>query len=553
MHTELQFIEKDQSLPIPRSPLIWIIIPLSLGYLVFSSVIVLPSILGGIALLTACLAILCSRSSHLSWQRGGLILLIPSLVSAGGFNLSLREQAIPEIWNSLPPREVDLTLRLERAVTTHTEHPYTRGIGKIITAPSHSPELQSHRVSFILNNQNMTTPSISGSYRIRGVLHPPEEIPNPYSPPNVHFNLRQGSFIKEVQAPNYYHQILNDLTDSCSQALAQYHPTQDGAQILTAMVLGQRSQLSDQDKRAFIRSGTMHLFAVSGLHVLAVSTTFYYLVLFLPISPRFRAILTLLLSGIYVLIVGAAPSAIRAFLMITFYLSADLFNRPKKPFPALTASALVVLLLDPYQLFSVGFQLSYLVVTSILLLGIPLAQFLNQQIQPFTFILREDETWFHRSIRKGLRLLISSLAISCSASLGSAPIILLYFGIVNLGAFLLNALLVPIASLIVIDGILILLFSLLGLSGIGAFLSYGAHLLIQIMTFAVDAALRIPGFTLERVWTSSSLAYLSSAGLLGLLIFLPVLLKGNPRYTVFRYILPFLWVCLTITLGSQMG
>ena len=124
-------------------------------------------------------------------------------------------------------------------------------------------------------------------------------------------------------------------------------------------------------RTAFTLIGVMYLFAISGLHVAIVAGALLLCLRHIPRLPRSAAELAALaLVWLYVEITGGSPSARRAALMFTFYLIALWIGRPRGSLGAILAAGLVTLILNPLDLHSPGFQLSYSVVLGLSLIHI---------------------------------------------------------------------------------------------------------------------------------------------------------------------------------------
>ena len=93
-------------------------------------------------------------------------------------------------------------------------------------------------------------------------------------------------------------------------------------------------------------------------------------------------------------------------------LASRVLQLPANPLAALSGAALVTLLLDPLQLFSTGFQISYAVVAALILLGRPLAEHWVSRWQPFQLLPQPQWRWWHRLIDASGRSLASTLALS---------------------------------------------------------------------------------------------------------------------------------------------
>jgi competence protein ComEC len=141
------------------------------------------------------------------------------------------------------------------------------------------------------------------------------------------------------------------------------------APFVDAVWLGYRSGMSDDEYQAYVRSGTVHILSVSGLHMTMVFVTVSFLLRLVVRNPRWRAALVLIAVLLFTLMSGVRPGALRAALMITVYVAADLFDRERDVPTALSLSALILLACEPDSLFDTGFQLSFLCIASMLLFG----------------------------------------------------------------------------------------------------------------------------------------------------------------------------------------
>ena len=138
--------------------------------------------------------------------------------------------------------------------------------------------------------------------------------------------------------------------------------------ILAALTLGSKTNLDPELKRAWADAGAMHVLAVSGLHVGIIFLVMNYLLGFLTKMRGgnwLKGFLLLACLWMYALLTGMSPSVMRAACMFSFIIVGGILNRKGGIFNSLAASACFLLLFDPYLLFTVGFQFSYLAVAGI--------------------------------------------------------------------------------------------------------------------------------------------------------------------------------------------
>lgn len=130
-------------------------------------------------------------------------------------------------------------------------------------------------------------------------------------------------------------------------------------QVLAALLFGCRQGIDGRDRQSFQASGTIHIFAISGLHVGMVASVLLLCLRWLPFRPR-HLLLPLILSG-YVLTTGFQPAAVRALLMISLWLIQRALLRPASPLNAVFLAAALILVFQPLACLGAGFQFSFTV------------------------------------------------------------------------------------------------------------------------------------------------------------------------------------------------
>lgn len=207
--------------------------------------------------------------------------------------------------------------------------------------------------------------------------------------------------------------------------------SQPSAGFVTALLTGDRELLDEQTLTDLEESGLMHITAVSGLHC---GFLISFLSILLARRQRLTALVAYPLLLLYMLTVGATPSVVRACIMVGLSLFAPLLKREGDTPTALAAAALVILLLDPFAVASVSFQMSFGAVAGLLVAAPRLY-----------FALGGGR----RRRSRAVGTLWSFAAGTVSASLGSllfvAPVSALYFGSFSLVAPLTNLLVLWVA------------------------------------------------------------------------------------------------------------
>lgn len=208
-------------------------------------------------------------------------------------------------------------------------------------------------------------------------------------------------------------------------------PETEEAQLIRAVVLGERPPRPSTMIDDFRNSGTLHVFAVSGLHVGMVGSIIALLFWFLRCPRWLTIVLTIAGMILYAGITGLRPPAVRAVIMATVFLSGFLIQRRPTLINSLAVSAVIVLLWDGHQLFTAGFQLSYGVLFAIALLS----HFWTRVYQPIAaldpFMPRLMLTPWQERWLTSREKIQGALAVSTSAWFGSTPLTWLHFGIVT--------------------------------------------------------------------------------------------------------------------------
>lgn len=216
--------------------------------------------------------------------------------------------------------------------------------------------------------------------------------------------------------------------------------------LLWAMNLGWRTALTEEVSEPFMRTGTMHVFAISGLHIALIAGMLVALLRVLQVPRAVTGLGVVPLLWFYTAATGWQPSAVRATLMMTLVVGGWALQRPGNLLNSLAGSALLILLVDPAQLFQASFQLSFFVVLSMGLLCPPLIRLRDAWLRTDPFLPEDLVPRWRRAIDPALRYFSLSFVVSLAAWLGSLPLIALYFHLVSPVGLLVNVVIVPLAS-----------------------------------------------------------------------------------------------------------
>ena len=236
--------------------------------------------------------------------------------------------------------------------------------------------------------------------------------------------------------------------------LARGLPPDDPAvRLRWAMLLGWRGAITDDLSAPFLRSGTMHVFAISGLHVMLIAGILTGGLRVLRLSRAGSGLLVLPLLWFYAGITGWQPSAVRATVMMSVIIGGWALRRPSDLLNSLAGAAFLILLWDPRQLFQAGFQLSFGVVLSLAVVLPWLLHARDRWLQPEPLLPRALRPTAREWCREKVRGVLGAVSVSAAAWLGSLPLAAWYFQLVTPVSLLTNLVMVPLAGLVVLSGL----------------------------------------------------------------------------------------------------
>ncbi|MTI88479.1 MAG: DNA internalization-related competence protein ComEC/Rec2 [Balneolaceae bacterium] len=279
----------------------------------------------------------------------------------------------------------------------------------------------------------------------------------------IHLQLRLDSLIS--LQPNHSRNRWVWWREKALQ-LADQNFNQQTAALAKALLLGYKQELDGESKTAFARAGLSHIMAVSGLHVGFIIAPFWLLIPYFWTRTYGKLIglvilITILVS--YAGITGFSPSVTRASVMAGFITYGKLFHKVNNSINLTAAAAIILLIVNPHQLFQIGFQLSFSAVLIILLM-LPVLQ------TTLPYWLRTH--W----LGKPLMVIIVSVVVQ----FGLYPLQVYYFGEVSLVSPLANALFVPFLGIVVPLSLIALIVSSL-FPILGFILNYPSMIFLQAM------------------------------------------------------------------------
>ena len=215
--------------------------------------------------------------------------------------------------------------------------------------------------------------------------------------------------------------------------------------LICGTALGLRHQTRDDIEEPFQQTGTLHLFAVAGLHVGIVARLLWTVAMVLRLPRKTATALIIPLLFFYAAITGLHTASVRAAVMSALLLGGIFFDRKVLALNSLAAAAFLILLFDSNQLFTSGFQLSFAVVGTIVLLADPMFVRFGRVAAPDPFLPRALLSRAQRFRIKAGRKVTRGASVSLAAWIGSLPLIYWYFYLITPVSLVANLVVVPIA------------------------------------------------------------------------------------------------------------
>ena len=266
------------------------------------------------------------------------------------------------------------------------------------------------------------------------------------------------------------------------QEILQCYLGQRDGGLISAMLLGEKSDLEAEDKSLYQRNGISHILAISGLHLSLLGMGIYNVLLKIMPGKKQASVLCIIIMSLYCIFTGNSISTIRATIMFALSLLATILGRSYDSLSALGLTAILQLFFNPYVLNNSGFLLSFLAVIGV--------TFLAPRLQQLFSCKKKWE---------------KSLCVSLSATLTTLPVILISYGTYPWYSVFLNLLVLPAMSLLLFCAILLLV--VVGLFGIWYGNGFGIYVIQDVLmrgSTVMQNALVSRSFAMQDVLVSEN-------------------------------------------------
>lgn len=240
-----------------------------------------------------------------------------------------------------------------------------------------------------------------------------------------------------VQKSSNWYGFINKIKVKLLSGLTKNYFTQGNYQLLAALLFGEKNNLSTETTKDYTEAGVVHVLAISGMHI----SLFYFIILALcsPLKKLknqqvYIFCISIGLLWFYAALTGFSASITRAVVMFSIIAVGNLLQKDKNTLHSVVVSALFLLVYNPFYIFDIGFQLSYMAVFAIVL-GNPI-------LKPFVY----SKYWIVKNTKE-------LLGVSFVAQLGVLPLTLYYFGQFPLLFLVANLVVIFISNIVLVGGL----------------------------------------------------------------------------------------------------
>lgn len=306
---------------------------------------------------------------------------------------------------------------------------------------------------------------------------------------------------------------IKNISLALQSTINKLYPSKE-AGLMTAMLLGDRNNLDDELYDLYRKAGIVHIIAISGMHISILAGII--LVMVRPLGKYLSSLVVVLFICFYIILTGGSVSVVRSGVMMFFYILSGLISRKYDLISSTSIACALLLFINPYYIYDLGFQYSFAAV--------------------FTIGFASEILKKYKIENKLINLVVISIAIS----LTTKPITAYNFYYINCIDFIVNILVVSLSEFILIFGLLSTIIGTLILN-IGVFLSGSVYVVLKIIEYISDFSLLLP-FANVQTGAISSISFIL---IYVVLFFIYKILMGK-IYIIFPLILSVIFLFVNI-------
>ena len=476
----------------------------------------------GLCILTLDVALLT-----LIWARQRALLLLPLIFLAGAVNLTLHTVLLSphDLRAILETRSEFVSLRGELSETPyhriydHNSEPVHRSFAQVDV---HAVKLKNESWRPVCGLVAVSTAGMlpekfhaGQEVELIGVLQPPRapvaeglfDYRTFLRRAGIFYQLKVGSVDDwKIISPAGPPPVSDRFLAWAKNILGLGLPEEDEPlRLLWTMTLGWKAALNGEIAEPFMRSGTMHVFAISGLHIALIAGILVALLRVLQVPRAVCGFIVIPLIWFYTGVTGWQASAIRSTVMMSVVIAGWSLRRPSDLLNSLAVAGGIILLWQPQQIFQASFQLSFFVVLSLALFSPVLEKVRRRWLQADPMLPEQQRPRWQRWLRPPVYWLTAGFTTSLAAWLGSIPLIAFYFHLFTPVSLLANVIVVPLSSLALTSNLASLMVGGWW-PGLAELFNHSAWFWMLLMVRVSEWSAQLPGGCFQ-IGTPSALAF----------------------------------------------
>jgi competence protein ComEC len=404
------------------------------------------------------------------------------------FSHYLKPGSVVILQISQPPEEKAKTLKLQAdVIAVYNNNDYNHVTGKVLAyigKDSLSKSLYYGDIIVVSNSfTDISAPLNPGQFDYKFNL--------------ANKSIYQQAYLKSDQwkfichgKQNHFMKLMFEIRNGFHKSITANFKDESQQAILLALLIGYTSEITDEIRQSFTDTGIMHLLAVSGMHVglifMVLNLIFKSLLKLRYGNILFIIVITLIL-WVYAGITGFSPSVLRATIMFNFLLVGRNIRKVNFIYNSILVSIFFLLLFDPLLIYNVGFQLSYAAVIGIVF------------VQPYLNSLLTSKSWI-------IQKLWPLISVTLSAQFFTLPLILYYFSQFPVYFFISNLLIIPISTLVIYLGFVVVFFDVLGINALTYVFAFITRYTIELMIRIIFYIRQLPFGLIDNIYISSFMA-----------------------------------------------
>lgn len=258
--------------------------------------------------------------------------------------------------------------------------------------------------------------------------------------------------------------------------IVEYCLDKNQAGLLAGMIIGYKDGLDENAFQAFSKAGLTHIMVASGMNVAFIILPLMFLFDKLRLGNKTSGFITIFVLILFIFVAGFSASVVRAVIMGIIILSGKIIMRETDIYTSISAAALILLFINPYTLYDIGFQLSFMATLSLVM---------------FYPAIKKAVTY-----RRIPEIVSDTLAATLAAQLGVVPVTLYYFNNLSLISVISNLLVVPMVQIITIIGFVMVFAGLLNIR-LAVLIGYINNSFLSFVLFVTEISSKVPYASLK--------------------------------------------------------